>query len=144
MTNFYKTKKCELAITNIVAHATQKERVKMKKLIEKYWSDMMDGMATQDKTKITQHFAPKALYKYRTPESMMELAIDDLAAGCLQYKDTSSGKYYLEQIDELKDGRWVSILTSAISGKKYMTVSYFKFENDKIIDLMEYYGDLID
>jgi len=113
----------------------------MKNLIEKYWEDMLIAITTQDKVKITQHFAKNATYKFRPADGMMDIAIEDMAAGCLSYKDTLDGGKNIERIDQLKDGSWVSIITSSVSKKPYFVTSYFKFEGDKIKELTEYYGD---
>jgi len=113
----------------------------MKKLIENFWEDMYNGITTQDKTMILRNFAPNAIYKFRPNDEMMHVAIEDMAAGCLEYKDSLDYKYSIERIDELKDGSWMSIITSSVSKKPYFTVSYFKFKGNKIIELIEYYGD---
>jgi len=114
----------------------------MKKLIEKYWEDMIIGITTQDKTKITQHFAPKATYKCRIASDMMDIVVDDMATSCLGYKDfLDCSKYTIDRIDKLADGSWHSVITSSVNKKPYFTASYFKFKGDKIIKLVEYYGD---
>jgi len=113
----------------------------MKKLIEKYWEDMLIAITTQDKTKITQHFTKDASYKFRPADGMMDITIEDMAAGCLSYKDTLDGGKNIERIDLLADGTWVSIIISSVSKKPYFITSYFKFEGDKIKELVEYYGD---
>ena len=113
----------------------------MKKLIEKFWEDMFDGITTQDKSKILQSFTPDASYKFRTADKMYDVALEDMAASCLGYKDTLDCKYFIERIDELADGSWVSVITCSDNKKPYFTVSYFKFKDGRISDLTEYYGD---
>jgi len=113
----------------------------MEKLIEKYWEDMHVALTIQDKTKITQNFATNATYKCRTKDEMMDITVEDMASSCLEYKPILDCKYSIERIDEIADGSWVSIITSSVNKKPYFTVSYFKFKDDKIIDLVEYYGD---
>jgi len=113
----------------------------MKKLIEKYWEDMFAAVTTQNASKIVQHFAPNAVYKFRTANGMIAIAIEDMAKSCLGYKEVLDGKYVVDRIDELAKGLWSSIITSSVSKKPYFTASYFKFRNEKIIELIEYYGD---
>ena len=126
----------------ILALRQNKRKLKnMKKLIEKYWKDMFVAIETSDKTKITQNFAPDAVYKFRPKDGIMQIAVEDIAEGCLEYKDTMDCKYSIERVDELADGLWVSIVTSSVSGKPYFVTSYFKFNGDKIAELVEYYGD---
>jgi len=113
----------------------------MKKLIEKYWEDMHVGVTTQDKTKITQYFTKSAVYRFRPVGGMMNVAVDDMAKGCLGYKDSLDCKYSIDRIDELADGSWVSIIISSVNKKPYFITSFFKFDGDKIMELVEYYGD---
>ena len=115
----------------------------MKTLIEKYWQDMHDAIVAQDKTKILQNFAPNAVYKYREPKGIEVIALNDMVASCLGYKESMDGGYTIEQVDELADGRWVSVITSSVNKTPYMATSYFKFEGGKIVELLEYYADLI-
>ncbi|MCL2570249.1 MAG: hypothetical protein FWE16_03530 [Firmicutes bacterium] len=113
----------------------------MKKLIEKFWEDMHIAITTQDKIKITQNFAADAIYNCRTKDEMMNITVDEMASSCLEYKDILDCKYSIERIDELANGSWVSIITSSVNQTPYFTVSYFRFRDDKIIELVEYYGD---
>ena len=113
----------------------------MKKLIEKFWDDMHVAITTQDKSKITQNFEATATYKCRIKDGWLDVTIDEMAASCLEYKPILDKKYAIDRIDEMADGSWVSIITCSVSGKPYFTVSYFKFKNDKIVELVEYYGD---
>ncbi|MCL2847299.1 MAG: hypothetical protein FWE13_00920 [Firmicutes bacterium] len=113
----------------------------MKKLIENYWKSVYIGVTTQDASKITANFATGATYKFRLSNEFMDLAIKDMAGGCLEYKDTLDDKYSIDRIDELKDGTWMSVITSSVGKKPYFVTSYFRFDGDKIVDLIEYYGD---
>ncbi|MCL2846625.1 MAG: hypothetical protein FWE38_02945 [Firmicutes bacterium] len=113
----------------------------MKKIIERYWEDMYAGVVGQDANKILQHFAVGAVYKFRPADGMMDVAIEEMAASCLQYKDILDSGYVIERIDELADGNWVSMITASVGGKPFFTTSFFKFEGDKIVELIEYYGD---
>ena len=113
----------------------------MEKLINKYWEDMHIGIDTQDKTKILQNFAPGATYKCRTKDGWMECAPEEMATSCLEYKPILDCKYSIERIDALANGTWMSVITSSVQKKPYFTVSYFIFKDDKIADLVEYYGD---
>jgi len=116
----------------------------MKTLIEKYWEDMHTAITTQNKTKITQHFAKDATYKFRTKDEMMDIAVDDMAAACLEYEPILDCKYSIERIDEMANGEWISIITSSVNKKPYFTTSYFSFKDNKIANLVEYYGDFGD
>ncbi|MCL2375643.1 MAG: hypothetical protein FWC82_03890, partial [Firmicutes bacterium] len=89
----------------------------------------------------TQHFTKGAAYKFRLTNEFMDLTVEDMAAGCLEYKDALDGGYSIDRIDELVGGAWVSVIISSVNKKPYFITSYFKFEGDKIIDLVEYYGD---
>ncbi|MCL2375543.1 MAG: hypothetical protein FWC82_03365 [Firmicutes bacterium] len=113
----------------------------MKKLIEKYWESVYTGITTQDKSKILQHFANGAAYKFRLINEFMDLPVEDMAAGCLEYKDSLDGGYSIDRLDRLADGTWSSVVLSSVSKKPYFITSYFKFECDKIKELVEYYGD---
>ena len=113
----------------------------MKKLIEKYWEDMFDAILTQDKMKIEQNFAKDAVYKCRIANGIMDATYEEMAASCLEYKDILDGKYSIDRIDELADGSWHSVINASVNKKPYFTTSYFKFKNDKIVELVEYYGD---
>ncbi|MDR0776912.1 MAG: hypothetical protein LBE81_09800 [Azonexus sp.] len=109
-------------------------------LIEKYWEDMHVAVTTQNPGKILQNFAPNATYKFRPAAGMMDVVLEEMATSCLGYKDTLVGKYNIERIDELADGSWISVITADV-GKPFFTTSFFKFKNDKIVELIEYYGD---
>ena len=115
----------------------------MKKLIENYWKDMDAAIMGQDKNKITQHFAKDAVYKCRVANEMLIFPFEEMAKSCLEYKEIIDKEFKdsIDSIDELKDGRWVSVITSSVSKKPYFTLSYFKFKNEKIVELVEYYGD---
>ena len=102
---------------------------------------MYTGVLTQDKSKILQNFAKNAVYKFRPKDGMVEVALEDMANSCLEYKDILDCKYSIERIDQLANGAWVSITTCSVNKKPYFTTSYFKFKNDKIVELIEYYGD---
>ena len=114
---------------------------RMKKLIEKYWEDMYIGVTTQNKEKILQHFAQNAAYKFRPADGMVDVLVAQMAESCLGYKDTLDCKYSIERIDELANGSWMSLITCSVSKKPYFITSFFRFGGDKIIDLVEYYGD---
>ena len=113
----------------------------MEKLIRKFWEDMFQAVTTQNADKILQNFAPDATYKFRPAEGMTDsIPLPDMAASCLGYKSVLVGKYSIERIEELANGSWMSIITANV-GKPYFTASFFKFKGDKIIELIEYYGD---
>jgi len=113
----------------------------MKKLIEKFWEDMYTAVTRQNPSKILQHFVPNAVYKFRPADGMIEVPLEEMAASCLEYKDILNGKYTIERIDELANGSWMSIITSSVNNKPYFTTSFFKFRGEKIVELIEYYGD---
>ena len=102
---------------------------------------MFAAVTTQDANKIVQHFAPNAVYKCRTASGMMDVDIKDLAESCLEYKETLDEQYSIDRVDELTNGVWSSIIISSVSKKPYFITSYFKFKDEKIIELIEYYGD---
>ena len=113
----------------------------MEKLIKKFWADMFEAVTTQDASKILQNFAEDAAYKFRPAEGMTDnIPLADMAESCLGYKSVLAGKYNIERIEKLADGSWLSIITANV-GKPYFTTSFFKFRGDKIIELVEYYGD---
>ncbi|MCL2755564.1 MAG: hypothetical protein FWE45_00745 [Firmicutes bacterium] len=113
----------------------------MKKLIEKFWEDMYVAITTQNTSTILQHFAEDGIYKFRPVDGMIEIPLEKMAASCLEYKDILNGKYSIERIDELANGSWVSIITASVDNKPYFTTSFFKFKDEKITELIEYYGD---
>ncbi|MEX3787626.1 hypothetical protein [Paraburkholderia sp. BR14374] len=108
-------------------------------LIEKYWEDMYIAVTTQNRIKILQNFAPNAIYKYRPANGLVDVPLEKMATSCLGYKDLLVGKYNIERIDELADGSWISVITGDV-GKPFFAISFFKFKDDKIIELTEYYG----
>jgi hypothetical protein len=112
----------------------------MKKLIEKYWEDMHVAVTTQNANKILQHFAPNAIYKFRSADGMIDVKLEEMAASCLEYGDVLISKYVIERVDELTNGSWISIITANV-GKPFFTTSFFKFKDEKIIELIEYYVD---
>jgi hypothetical protein len=71
---------------------------------------------------------------------MIDVTLEEMAASCLEYKDVLDSKYVIERINELANGSWVSIITANV-GKPFFATSFFKFSGEKIIELIEYYGD---
>ena len=115
----------------------------MKKLIEQYCEDLGKAIETQNAKLITQHFAKDATYRFRLGSGWMDVEIKDMADSCLSYKDIKDKDFAgtTDSIDELADGRWVSVIVGSVNKKPYSTVSFFKFNGDKIVELVEYYGD---
>ena len=74
----------------------------------------------------------------------IDIAVEDMAASCLEYAPILDCKYSIDRIDEMANGQWVSVITSSVNKKPYFTTSYFTFKDGKIIDLVEYYGDFGD
>ena len=113
----------------------------MKELVEKYCADLITAIATQDAGKITQHFAPNAKWKWYSREGMMDMKVEEVANACLEHKDVPNNPHKIERIDELANGTWISIMMAVSNGTPYHVVSFYKFDGDKIVELVEYYGD---
>lgn len=104
------------------------------KLITKYWNDV----AEQNRDELRDYFLPEAQIKWHDTNELFTL--DEYIIANSEYPGNWRGE--VERIEVMGDT--VITVTRVWAKDKSFTlhaVSFFKFENDKILALDEYWGE---
>jgi len=109
--------------------------------LRNYWSSTQKSMDTQDETLIRDYFADDAKYQFRTNEGMLDVGIDEMIQSTHGYKKDQDLPIKVERIEKLENGLFLTIVFASVNKKPYFVTSFFKVENNKIKELVEYYGD---
>ena len=73
--------------------------------------------------------------------SMVDVKVEEMAQSTLGYKEIQDAPIAIERIEKLENDLFLTIVVSSVDKKPYFTTSFFKLQNEKIIELVEYYGD---
>jgi hypothetical protein len=109
--------------------------------LRNYWKSTQHAMDTQDSSLIKNYFSTDAVYRFRTNEGMLDVNIDEMIQSTLGYKKIQDSPIEVERIEKLENGLLLSIVFASVDKKPYFVTSFFELENEKIKELVEYYGD---
>jgi len=109
--------------------------------LRSYWKSTQKAMDTQDPHLIKNYFSDDAVYRFRTNEGMLEVNVDEMIQSTLGYKKIQDSPIEIERIEKLENGLFLTIVFASVDKKPYFATSFFKLENEKIKELVEYYGD---
>ena len=109
--------------------------------LRNYWSSTQESMDTQDPSIIKDYFAKDAAYQFRTNEGMVDVNISEMIKSTLGYKKDQDLPIHIERIEKLENDLFLTIVFASVNKKPYFVTSFFKIENGKIKELVEYYGD---
>ena len=109
--------------------------------LRSYWDNTQKSMDNQNPLLIKEFFSEDAIYQFRTNEGMLTVNIDDMIQSTLGYKEEQDLPIKIERIEKLENGTFLTIAFASVSGSPYFVTSFFKIENNKIKELVEYYGD---
>ena len=115
--------------------------INYKEFLRNYWNDIQKMMDTQDTSIIKDYFSNDATYQFRTNEGMVDVNIEAMLQSTLGYKELQDTPIMIERIEKLGNGVFLTIVFASVDKKPYFASSFFKMENEKIVELIEYYGD---
>jgi hypothetical protein len=115
--------------------------VNYEEFLRSYWNDTQKMIDTQDTSIIRGYFSNDATYRFRTNEGMVDVKVEEMTQSTLGYKEIQDTPLVIERIEKLENDLFLTIVVSSVDKKPYFTTSFFKMENEKIIELVEYYGD---